>query len=205
MTRVLGLCESEMAKEEPVIDLRASMARLHGRLADVLWETGDYAECGMERKKALALAERVCTELPSAPDRWKILAEALSKLALFLADCPAPRQRDSIRSLELAKRSVEVLPDSPLSRFPLALAYLRLGRWQDCLSTAERLHAMIPVDASRGGFIFAMAHWHLGHREEAEKWYRYGARWQQGFKSHDRTQLRWRAEAEKLMGLSTGP
>jgi hypothetical protein len=46
-----------------------------------------------------------------------------------------------------------------------------------------------------------MAHWQLGHRDEARTWYARAAEWMQKHKPHDDDQRRYRAEAAELLGL----
>jgi hypothetical protein len=48
---------------------------------------------------------------------------------------------------------------------------------------------------SVGGFFLAMAHWRLGHEDEARKWYDRAVEWM------ERSQPANRAEAAQLLGV----
>jgi hypothetical protein len=50
-------------------------------------------------------------------------------------------------------------------------------------------------------FFLAMAHWQLGHKEEARKWYDRAVEWMQKNKPNDEALHRFRAEAAMLLGM----
>jgi hypothetical protein len=49
-----------------------------------------------------------------------------------------------------------------------------------------------------------MAHWQLGGKSEARKWYDQGVQWMEKHKPHDDELRRFRAEAAQLLGIG-GP
>src|SRR5262249_40811383 len=54
-------------------------------------------------------------------------------------------------------------------------------------------------------FFLAMAHWQLGDKERAQKWYRAAILWMHGHKSTDDNLRRFRAEAAALLELPEQP
>jgi tetratricopeptide (TPR) repeat protein len=55
-------------------------------------------------------------------------------------------------------------------------------------------------DISPNVFFLATAHWHLGDKEEARRWYDKAVDWMDKHKSNDKDLARFRAEAAKLIG-----
>ena len=54
-------------------------------------------------------------------------------------------------------------------------------------------------------YILAMAHWRLGHKQEARDWFDKAAGWTEKYKPRDRELARYRTEASGLLGLSQPP
>jgi hypothetical protein len=51
-------------------------------------------------------------------------------------------------------------------------------------------------------FFLAMAHWQLGHRDEARKWYVKAIEWMDNYLPGDKALRRFRAEAAELLGIA---
>ena len=54
---------------------------------------------------------------------------------------------------------------------------------------------------SNDWFFLAMAHWHLGRKDEARKWYQKGTEWMDKHQPKNAELRRFRAEAAKLLGI----
>jgi hypothetical protein len=52
-------------------------------------------------------------------------------------------------------------------------------------------------------FFLAMAHWQLGHRDEAHSWYERAVQWMRQGHPQDEEVCRLRAETEDLSGVNT--
>ena len=50
--------------------------------------------------------------------------------------------------------------------------------------------------------FLAMAHWQLGNKDEARKWYDQGVQWMQKNKPEDEELRRFRTEAEELLRIA---
>jgi tetratricopeptide (TPR) repeat protein len=151
--------------------------------------------------KAVADLSRI---LELAPDN----AEPHNDLAWFLATCPDAKVRDPGRAVELAKRAVELSPKEGNYWNTLGVAHYRAGDWKPCIETLEK-----SMELPQGGdafdfFFLAMAHWQLGHKDEAQKWQEKAVQWMhkneealKKDKLHDAELRRFRAEAEKLLKI----
>jgi hypothetical protein len=50
-------------------------------------------------------------------------------------------------------------------------------------------------------FFLAMAHWQIGHKDEARRWYEKAVSWMEKSKPNDDELRRFRAEATTVLGL----
>lgn len=69
------------------------------------------------------------------------------------------------RQLELCKRGWQQSPDAPLASQAYAWTLFRNAQWQECV---EMLRKEPSTNDDENGFVFAMALWHLGQKEQAE-------------------------------------
>jgi tetratricopeptide (TPR) repeat protein len=85
----------------------------------------------------------------------------------------------------------------------LGVANYRAGNWQQALEAFEKGGELQQSAASREWFFQAMAHWHLGNRDEARRYYEladYGMGW--FGPSYQTEELRsLGSEAAELMGV----
>jgi tetratricopeptide (TPR) repeat protein len=91
--------------------------------------------------------------------------------AWVLVTTADPEIRDEKRGLELATLSVRLAPGDSDFWNTLGVALYRAGNWKEAVSAFEK-----SVELGKGGDVLdrlflAMAHWRLGHKEEARKWY----------------------------------
>ena len=83
----------------------------------------------------------------------------------------------------------------------LGVALYRNGQWQEAIDTLEQMHDnRRPQGRANDGFFIAMSHWHLGHRDEARKWYDDTIELIKSENLTDNSQLiHFRSEAEALL------
>src|SRR5205807_2050808 len=82
----------------------------------------------------------------------------------------------------------------------LGVAHYRAGSWQAALDALTKAEGSAPGQhLGFNGFFLAMAHWQLGSKDEAHKWYDRAARWSEKHKPQDEALRRVRAEAEQLL------
>ena len=82
------------------------------------------------------------------------------------------------------------------------MAQYRAGEWQAAIEALEK-----SMELRKGGdavdwFFLAMAHWQLGHKDEARKWYDKAVEWMDKNQPKNEELLRFRAEAAELLGIS---
>jgi tetratricopeptide (TPR) repeat protein len=136
----------------------------------------------------------------------KLLGQTTSKtagfcnnVAWFLATAEDPAHRDSALAVELAKRAVELEPKSGQYQVTLGIAGYRAGDWKQAISDLEKSASLYQGRNSFQLFFLAMAHWQLGHKEEARKCHDQAVVWMAKNLPQDEHLGRFRAEAEKLL------
>jgi tetratricopeptide (TPR) repeat protein len=196
------------------------VSRRYGVLINVLRWTQDWAERERCLRHVLAVRRKLAEEDPQnlayegqhTYRYW--LGEALACLAYQLADCPDPARRDPAQAVALAEEAVALDPQTPGWRESLGVAYYRAGRWAECVAAfANATEPSGGKALDQDWFFLAMAHWRLGHLDEARDWYARLVGWMEenSKKSHSPNDYEWfqdgprcRAEAAELLGLLAG-
>jgi tetratricopeptide (TPR) repeat protein len=121
-------------------------------------------------------------------------------LAWLLATHADPKVRDPRRAVELAKKAVELAPQVGTYWNTLGTALYRVGDWQSALVALEK---SIEIQKGNGWdwFFLAMAHWQLGHKDEARQAYDRAVRWMNANQPRNDELRRFGAEAAKLLGI----
>jgi tetratricopeptide (TPR) repeat protein len=129
-------------------------------------------------------------------------AEAHNNLARFLATCPDPKVRDPVWAVELARKAIELAPQQSENWNTLGVAHYRGGDWKATVAALEKSMELANGGNSFDWLFLAMAHWKLGHNDEARAWYDKAAAWKaKNLPQPENGELRrFRAEAEALMG-----
>ncbi|MCE9524935.1 MAG: tetratricopeptide repeat protein [Planctomycetales bacterium] len=123
-------------------------------------------------------------------------------LAWLLATCPDPKFRDPARAVELGKKAVDLEPSNGPYWQTLAWAEYRAGDWKAAVAAMEKVKEHGGVGDSFELFVLAMAHWQLGNKVEARKWYDDAVKWMDKYLPKNEELQRFRAEAEELMGVA---
>jgi eukaryotic-like serine/threonine-protein kinase len=107
--------------------------------------------------------------------------------------------RHADRAVELARRAVELEPAQGMFWNTLGVAHYRAGDWKAASAALKKSDDLLKGnDLSFNAFFLALAHWHLGNKAEARKWYDQAVGWMAKNKPQDEELLRFRAEAEFL-------
>ena len=122
--------------------------------------------------------------------------------AWVLVTTTDPEIRDEERGLELATLSIRLAPRDSDFWNTLGIAYYRAGNWEEAVNALQK-----SMELGKGGDVvdwlfLAMAHWRLGHKDEARKWYDQAA--DDGAEPIGPlrgTLPRFRAEAAELLGV----
>jgi tetratricopeptide (TPR) repeat protein len=206
----LALCYAEIGRymeaiklcEETLQVLKAKMPDhpLTSTCMNIL--TMSYAAAG-RTQEALKLNEETLQlrKAKLGPDHPKTL-QSMSNLAWLLAVCPDPMFRDPKRAVELAKKAVQLEPENGGSWNTLGVAHFRNGDWKAAVEALNKSDELSKgSQLAFNAFILAMAHWQLGNHEQARTWYDRAVQWTEKHQPKNEELLRFRAEAEKLLGI----
>jgi serine/threonine protein kinase len=153
--------------------------------------------------------------LPRAADEWRGAARAFSRavdvapddapacnnLAWWLVTCPEPSVRDPARAVELAKKAVALKPAKGVYWNTLGVAQYRAG---DRRATIDSLATSLSLRWGSDDFdmfFLSMAHWQLGEKEEAHRWYGKAVRWTNTNRLDLSPVRAFSAEAAQLLGI----
>jgi tetratricopeptide (TPR) repeat protein len=137
-------------------------------------------------------------EAEAAKNRYEV-EDAVHALALFLADCPATQFRDPARAVELAKRALQLAPQSGSIWFTLGMAQYRASQPQLAIESIQKSMQLTSGGNSRHWFFLAMAQWQLGNKVEAKKWYDQAMKGMEKNQSKAEGLRRLRAEASEML------
>jgi Flp pilus assembly protein TadD len=85
----------------------------------------------------------------------------------------------------------------------LGVAQYRVGNWADAIASFTKANELSPDRADFfNGFFLAMSHWQLGQKDEAREWYDRAVVWMEKNQPKNNDLLRFRAEADELVGSS---
>jgi Flp pilus assembly protein TadD len=126
---------------------------------------------------------------------------AHDRLAWLLATCPDAKVRDPGRAVEFARKAVQLEPKQANFWQTLGHAEYRAGNWESAIAALEKVKALGSPGDSLEWYPLAMAHWQLGHKEEARKWYDQAVAWMESDDPKNEHLCRLRAEAAELLGI----
>jgi superkiller protein 3 len=170
------------------IELQPNEAALYGRLGGVLLDQGKVDE-------ALAALDKSIELNPQD-------AGNMNGIAWLLATAPDPQHRNADRAVELAKKAVELAPQDGAILNTLGVAQYRAGEWTLAIEALEKSMELRSGGDGNDWFWLAMAHWQLDHKDDASKWFDKAVDWMDKNAPQNEELLRFRAEAEKLLGVT---
>ncbi len=132
-------------------------------------------------------------------------AGTLNDYAMLLADCPDASVRDPARAIDLARRATALAPEEGAIWNTLGLACYRAGEWRPAAAALEKSVALRRGGDAYDWFFLAMASWQLGDRAAAGEWYEKSVRWMGQSGPVPQELIRYRAEAEALLGRNEPP
>jgi WD40 repeat protein/serine/threonine protein kinase/Flp pilus assembly protein TadD len=100
-------------------------------------------------------------------------------------------------------KAVELEPTNLTIRLECSLVYGNLGQWDRALSHLSKASELERADANLGFWWFqlAIAHWHVGEKDEAGHWYGQALKWMATNQPRNAKLRRLRAEAAYLLGI----
>jgi serine/threonine protein kinase/tetratricopeptide (TPR) repeat protein len=132
-----------------------------------------------------------------------------NELAWLLATCPDANLRDPPRAVQLAAKAVALRAGDGSLWNTLGVAQYRAGKWEASIEALNKSMLLRNGGDAVDYFFLAMAHWRLGHKDEATKWHAKALQWlrnhEQALGNNQPARValhRFRAEAEELLGMS---
>jgi serine/threonine protein kinase len=127
--------------------------------------------------------------------------QSMNGLAWILATCPDRKLREPGKALDLAKQAVAGAPRRGDYQNTLGTAYYRVGDWKGTVGALTKSMELRKGGDAADWFFLAMAHWHLGDKDQARKRYDQAVQWTQKNKPQDEELRLFRAEAAELLGI----
>jgi hypothetical protein len=117
----------------------------------------------------------------------------------YLATTENPSNRDPTLAVELAKRAVELNPEGDWNT--VGVAYYRAGDFKQALADLRKSEQRAQgEDNSFDTFFLAMAEHQVGNADAARRYYAHAIQWMNEHDPQNAELLRFRAEAESLLG-----
>jgi tetratricopeptide (TPR) repeat protein len=127
---------------------------------------------------------------------------ARNNLAWLFATCSDPRFRDIPQAVQLAQQAVKLDPRDAVPWNTLGVCLYRSGECGAAIEALEKAESLAPDEqVAFNGFFLAMAHWQMGHKAEARKWYDQAVQWMDKTQPKNVELNRFRAEAGELLGI----
>jgi tetratricopeptide (TPR) repeat protein len=104
-------------------------------------------------------------------------------------------------AVELAQQATKLAPQDGNIWNTLGVAQYRAGNWPAVIEALGKSNELRRGGDASDFFFLAMAHWQLGHKEEAGKWYDQAVVWMETNNPNNEELCRFRAEATELLGL----
>ncbi|MFO0841568.1 MAG: serine/threonine-protein kinase [Gemmataceae bacterium] len=133
-------------------------------------------------------------------DRHPDTVQSMNALAWMLANCPDGALRDTGQALAFAKQVVQLSPDKGTHWNTLGAACYRVGDWNGAVGALTKSMGLCKGGDGLDWVFLAMAHWRLGDRGQARRWYGRAVEWMDT-QPEDEELRSFRAEAEDLLEI----
>ena len=112
---------------------------------------------------------------------------------------------DAVRAVKFAKKAVEFAPDSGAFVNTLGVAQCRAGQYAEAVDSLKKAVELHDGGNSSDFFFLAIAHWHLGNKDEARRWHKKAVEWMAEHDSSNHELLGFRTEVNQLLDASATP
>lgn len=185
--KALAACDKAVCAGLPQAELRCRLADSCLHLGLLLMRNGRHKEgTGVIRKlfkKELVSAE-ICDYVA-----WQIATD--------MNLIPRPPEI----AVEFARKAVELASGDGRVWNTLGVAEFRAGNWKESIDALQKSNDLRKGGDSDDWFCLGMAHWQLGQKEEARKWYDRAVAWMDKNQPKNEELRCLRAEAAELMGV----
>jgi tetratricopeptide (TPR) repeat protein len=162
------------------------------------WAGGQSREADQAYRQAVEFGDRMTAAFPPGD-----LVDG--EYAQLLVTCPDPKWRNAKRVRECVSRAVEQNPRDANAWTTLGIAAHRMGDHAAAIVALEKAMALKGDNCTIEQFFLAMAHERLGDKRQAREWFDKATAWMSKTGSQDEDLLRFRAEAEGLLGIRQQP
>ncbi|HET6880445.1 MAG TPA: tetratricopeptide repeat protein [Pirellulales bacterium] len=183
-----GIFNEAEAAFEKAVELDPESAVAHCGLGRALLHQGDFRKAVAELRRSDEIDPTLLArcELAEALVQQGRIGDALAELhsaiqlqptdpspyrhlARHLATCTDLKYRDTDKALKLAQKSVSLDPQGGSQG--LGIAECLAGKWSEAVVDLTKAMELGSGRTEFTCFFLAMAHWQLGSRDEARKWY----------------------------------
>jgi len=156
-------------------------------------------------QQALDRAEAAVRENPqSAPGR-ELLAWVAGRLSKLLSTSADPIVRDVDKSIKLATRGLDLLPESGDVWNVVGEAHFRAHHWDEAIGAFKKAGELRRDQNVTGWYHLAMAYWQKGDKEQARQWCTKAAAWMEKNQAKNDDFVRLRDEAAAMLGVTDHP
>jgi Flp pilus assembly protein TadD len=194
---LLGIRRRVVGPEDP-----STLATMHN-LAFAINKQGRAEEAETLYRELLDVRRRVLgAEHPDTLKTTHNRAVLYTNRSWTIATTSEVSDRNPAKAVEFASLAVGLAPDDANHWSNLGVAQYRAGNWQGAVEALEKADAMLENGDCVHRMFFAMARWQLGDKQQARELYAQGASWIASRRKESAAQIRFRAEAEQLMGIT---
>jgi tetratricopeptide (TPR) repeat protein len=177
------------------------LADAYSNLATVLISTRRYQEAQKAQLLAIHTIEPVAKFLnPSVVLAWRY-----NDHSWLLDTCPDKAVRHPARAILFAKKAIDLVPQDGHFWNTMGVAHYRAANYKPAAEALQKSMQLRKGGDSFDFFFLAMAHWQLGDKKLARKWYGQAVRWMEKNRPQDEEMARFRAEAAALLGIKGLP
>jgi tetratricopeptide (TPR) repeat protein len=157
---------------------------------------------GLENK-AIGAARAAVRAEPDSSERRDRLKALLHERAWLLATDADLSKRDPTQAVALAEEAIALVPRDPHCWHTLGAARYRAGDFEGAIAALLKFREFRNDDAEWSNpFFLAMAHWQLGHKDQARQWYAQGVKWMNSSGQTSESTMRFGQEAAQLLGVN---
>lgn len=187
----LNLTTAKLAQDDPkALAMMCDLALLKNQV-------GRYQESADQYREVIRLGPH--------------FGRAYNDLSWLLATCPDRGFRDPKEAARLAGKAVEFDPEGSSVWNTLGVAQYRAGEYAAAVSSLEKAEELSGGAQTAGvtfacdALFLAMAHWQMGDKDDAHKWYNEGVEWIDKKRPTDKELARFREEAQLLINGDQSP
>lgn len=205
--QLIGISERTLGKE------RLETLKAKSGLGHVFIKTGRYEEADKLLQPTFKIMQRTLGLNHSDTITCKtLLIINFSKWSWKLSNDVNPDNRDPVNAVRYAREALDLIEPSQADDTSsewnnLGVAHYRNGEYREAVAALEKADGLLGGKDRIHRMILAMAHWKLGNRDTARKYYAEGAAYidrqpSDGADDYLKDAIRFRTEAENVMELS---